>query len=64
MQNAVKTETLPDLLSQVDRPGFTMLLGRDLSWIDGDQLRTAGRPGRRRVLTALSYLMNDGGDFG
>ena len=41
-----------------------MLLGRDPGWIDGDQLRAAGRPGRRGVLTALSYLMNDGGDFG
>jgi hypothetical protein len=64
VQNAIKAETLPELIADVDRPGFTMLLGGDPSWIDGDQLRTAGRPGRRRVLTALSYLMNDGGDFG
>ena len=64
VQNAIKAETLPELIADVDRPGFTMLLGRDPSWIDGDQLRTGGRPWRRRVLTALSYLMNDGGDFG
>ena len=64
MQNAIKAETLPELIADVDRPGFTMLLGRDPSWIDGDQLRTGGRPWRRRVLTALSYLMNDGGNFG
>ena len=64
MQNAVKTETLPELISDVDWPGFAMLLGRDPGWIDSDQLRAVRRPGWRGVLTALSYLINDGGDFG
>ena len=41
-----------------------MLLGRDPGWIDSDQLRAVRRPGWPGVLTALSYLMNDGGDFG
>jgi hypothetical protein len=36
VQNAVKAETLPELISDVDRPGFTMLLGRDPGRIDGD----------------------------
>ena len=64
MQNAIKVETLPELISNMDRPGFTMLLGRDPRWIDGDQLRTVRRPGWWGVVTALPYLMNDGGDFG
>jgi hypothetical protein len=38
VQNAVKTETLPELISDVDRASFTMLLGRDPGWIDGDFL--------------------------
>jgi len=33
VQNAIKAETLPELIADVDRPGFTMLLGRDPSWI-------------------------------
>jgi hypothetical protein len=41
-----------------------MLLGRDPGWIDSDQLRAVRRPGWRGVLTAISYLINDGGDFG
>ena len=41
-----------------------MLLGRDPGWIDSDQLRAGRRPGWQGVLTALSYLINNGGDFG
>ena len=41
-----------------------MLLGRNPGWIDGDQLRAVRRPAWWGVLTVLSYLMNDGGNFG
>jgi len=55
VQNAVKTEALPELISDVNWPGFAMLLGRDPGWIDSDQLRAVRRPGWRGILTALSY---------
>jgi hypothetical protein len=63
VQNAIKAETLPELISNVDRPGFTMLLGCDPRGIDSDQFRAA-RGLQWGILTALSYLTNDGGDFG
>jgi hypothetical protein len=47
----------------MDRPGFTMLLGRDPRGIDGDQLRAPSGL-QWGILTALSYLTNDGGDLG
>src|SRR5262245_56626516 len=43
-----------------------MLLGGDPRRIDGDQLAVASSPGRLRwgLVTLLSHLTNDGGDFG
>ena len=36
-QNAVEFETLPELVADMDRTGFTMALGRDARRIDLDQ---------------------------
>lgn len=66
VQNAVKIETLPELVADVDRPGFTVLLGCDPRWIDGNQLPMTGGSRRllRGVLAVLSHMTNDLGDFG
>src|SRR5262252_3217535 len=61
MQNAIKTETLPELIADVDRSGFTVLLGGDSRRVDGDRLLVAAG---RSVVASLAHLTNNVGDFG
>ena len=42
-QNAVEFEALPELVTDMDRTGLAMALGRDPRWIDLDQRAAPGR---------------------